>query len=84
MEDSLIENFRLAVSMDSVFINFMSAFEKAPKNYKWERAYPGILDAEDTDNEDVTVTQQLDQMLKRMILFPQVIYFQLLQKKVEF
>ena len=25
----------------------MSAFEKAPKKYKWERAYPGILDAEE-------------------------------------
>ena len=27
----------------------MSAFEKAPKEYKWERAYPGILDADQSD-----------------------------------
>ena len=45
------------------FIFFMSAFEKAPKEYKWERAYPGILDAEETDSA-VPVTQQLDKMLE--------------------
>ena len=45
-------------------IFFMSAFEKAPKDYKWERAYPGILDAADADPNDVTVTQQLDKMLE--------------------
>ena len=44
-------------------IFFMSAFEKAPKNYKWERAYPGILDAEESDS-DLTPTQQLDKMLQ--------------------
>ena len=43
-------------------IFFMSAFEKAPKEYKWERAYPGILDADDADS--ATVTQQLDKMLQ--------------------
>ncbi len=43
-------------------IFFMSAFENAPPQYKWERAYPGILDPEDV--EDPTVTQQLDQMFK--------------------
>lgn len=45
-------------------IFFMSAWEKPPKDYKWERAYPGILDAQDTDPDDVTVTQQLDKMLE--------------------
>jgi len=44
-------------------IFFMSAFEKKPKDYKWERAYPGILDPEDVDDDNITVTQQLDQML---------------------
>ena len=43
-------------------IFFMSAFEKAPKEYKWERAYPGILDADQSDG--ATVTQQLDKMLQ--------------------
>jgi len=43
-------------------IFFMSAFEKAPKEYKWERAYPGILDADESDG--ATVTQQLDKMLQ--------------------
>ena len=42
-------------------IFFMSAFEKAPKEYKWERAYPAILDADQSDG--ATVTQQLDKML---------------------
>ena len=45
-------------------IFFMSAWEKPPKDYKWERAYPGILDAADADPDDVTVTQQLDKMLE--------------------
>jgi predicted RND superfamily exporter protein len=45
-------------------IFFMSAWEKPPKDYKWERAYPGILDAEDSNPDDVTVTQQLDKMLE--------------------
>ena len=54
----------LAVGMSvEALIFFMSAFEKAPKEYKWERAYPGILDAGDTDGP-ATVTQQLDQMLE--------------------
>jgi len=44
-------------------IFFMSAFEKAPKQYKWERAYPGILDAAESDDQG-TVTQQLDKMLE--------------------
>ena len=54
----------LAVGMGiEALIFFMSAFEKAPKEYKWERAYPGILDAEDMDGGR-TVTQQLDKMLE--------------------
>ncbi len=58
-------NEMLMVGMGTeALIFFMSAFEKAPKNYKWERAYPGILDAEETDGDDITVTQQLDKMLK--------------------
>ena len=44
-------------------IFFMSAFEKKPKDYKWERAYPGILDPEDVEDDNITVSQQLDQML---------------------
>ena len=54
----------LAVGMSvEALIFFMSAFEKAPKEYKWEKAYPAILDAGDTDGP-ATVTQQLDQMLE--------------------
>jgi hypothetical protein len=45
-------------------IFFMSAFENAPPQYKWERAYPGILDADEVDSSNVTVTQQLDKMLE--------------------
>ena len=57
-------NEMLMVGMGTeALIFFMSAFEKAPKEYKWERAYPGILDAEDANPDDVTVTQQLDKML---------------------
>ena len=43
-------------------IFFMSAFENAPKEYKWEKAYPGILD--EGSKEDGTVVQQLDKMLE--------------------
>jgi hypothetical protein len=54
----------LAIGMSiEALIFFMSAFEKAPKEYKWERAYPGILDAGETDGT-ATVTQQLDKMLE--------------------
>ena len=57
-------NEMLMVGMGTeALIFFMSAFEKAPKEYKWERAYPGILDAEDLEG-DKTVTQQLDQMFQ--------------------
>jgi len=56
-------NEMLLVGMGiEALIFFMSAFEKAPKEYKWERAYPGILDADQSDG--ATVTQQLDQMLQ--------------------
>lgn len=56
-------NEMLLVGMSiEALIFFMSAFEKAPKEYKWERAYPGILDANESDG--ATVTQQLDKMLQ--------------------
>jgi len=56
-------NEMLLVGMSiEALIFFMSAFEKAPKEYKWERAYPSILDANDTDGG--TVTQQLDKMFQ--------------------
>ena len=56
-------NEMLLVGMSiEALIFFMSAFEKAPKEYKWERAYPGILDADESDG--ATVTQQLDKMLQ--------------------
>ena len=43
-------NEMLLVGMSiEALIFFMSAFEKAPKEYKWERAYPGILDADESD-----------------------------------
>tara|TARA_B100000902_G_C27296239_1_gene910108 strand:- start:1862 stop:2461 length:600 start_codon:yes stop_codon:yes gene_type:complete len=57
-------NEMLMVGMGTeALIFFMSAFEKAPKEYKWERAYPGILDTEDIEG-DKTITQQLDQMFQ--------------------
>ena len=56
-------NEMLLVGMSiEALIFFMSAFEKAPKEYKWERAYPGILDADESDG--ATVTQQLAKMLQ--------------------
>ena len=44
-------------------IFFMSAFEHAPPQYKWERAFPGILDPDETAGP-TTVTLQLDKMLE--------------------
>ena len=56
-------NEMLLVGMSiEALIFFMSAFEKAPKEYKWEKAYPDILDAHDADS--ATVTQQLDKMFQ--------------------
>ncbi len=56
-------NEMLMIGMGTeALIFFMSAFEKAPKQYNWERAYPGILDVE--DGESGTVMQQLDKMLE--------------------
>ena len=56
-------NEMLMIGMGTeALIFFMSAFEKAPKQYNWERAYPGILDVE--DKESGTVMQQLDKMLE--------------------
>ena len=43
------------------FIFFMSAFEKAPKEYNWEKAYPQILDkSEDSPG----AVQQLNDIFK--------------------
>tara|TARA_B100000945_G_scaffold309286_1_gene299972 strand:+ start:4230 stop:4862 length:633 start_codon:yes stop_codon:yes gene_type:complete len=56
-------NEMLMIGMGTeALIFFMSAFEKAPKQYNWERAYPGILDVE--DGESGNVMQQLDKMLE--------------------
>tara|TARA_B100001121_G_C18364835_1_gene468826 strand:- start:42 stop:647 length:606 start_codon:yes stop_codon:yes gene_type:complete len=67
-------NQMLLIGMGTeALIFFMSAFEKAPKKYKWERAYPGILDAEDTDDNNTTVTQQLDKMLENVDVDSKVI-----------
>jgi len=56
-------NEMLMIGMGTeALIFFMSAFEKAPKQYNWERAYPGILDTEDGDSG--SVMQQLDKMLE--------------------
>ena len=58
-------NEMLMVGMGTeALIFFLSAWEKPPKDYKWERAYPGILDIADADSDNVTVTQQLDKMLE--------------------
>tara|TARA_B110000444_G_scaffold69394_1_gene65180 strand:+ start:1229 stop:1873 length:645 start_codon:yes stop_codon:yes gene_type:complete len=57
-------NEMLIVGMGTeALIFFMSAFENAPPSYKWERAYPGILDANEIDGDNIPVTQQLDKML---------------------
>ena len=55
-----------------MFLFFFKTFEKAPKKYKWERAYPGILDAEESDDNG-TVTQQLGQMLENVDVDAKVI-----------
>jgi gliding motility-associated protein GldL len=66
-------NEMLLVGMSvEALIFFMSAFEKAPKKYKWERAYPGILDAEESDDTG-TVTQQLGEMLENVDVDSKVI-----------
>ena len=43
------------------FIFFMSAFEKAPKEYNWEKAYPQILDKSEGNKGPV---QQLNDIFK--------------------
>jgi len=65
------EMLLIGMSVEAL-IFFMSAFEKAPKKYKWERAYPGILDAEESDDNG-TVTQQLGQMLENVDVDAKVI-----------
>ena len=67
-------NEMLMVGMGTeALIFFFSAFENAPPNYKWERAYPGILDAEEVSGDDITVTQQLDKMLESVNVDSKVI-----------
>ena len=66
-------NEMLMVGMGTeALIFFLSAWEKPPKDYKWERAYPGILDAGDAD-DDLTVTQELDKMLESVDVDAKVI-----------
>ena len=65
------EMLLIGMSVEAL-IFFMSAFEKAPKKYKWERAYPNILDAEESDDNG-TVTQQLGQMLENVDVDAKVI-----------
>ena len=61
-----LANIMLIIGMGTeALIFFMSAFERPPKEYKWERAYHGILDAGDSDGP-ATVTQQLDKMLEEV------------------
>ena len=43
------------------FIFFMSAFEKAPKEYNWEKAYPQILDK---SGDSPGPVQQLNDIFK--------------------
>lgn len=67
-------NEMLMVGMGTeALIFFFSAFENAPPHYKWERAYPGILDADEIDGDDITVTQQLDKMLESVNVDSKVI-----------
>jgi len=67
-------NEMLLVGMSiEALIFFMSAFEKPPKEYKWERAYPAILDATETDSDNIPVTQQLDKMLAEVNVDAKVI-----------
>ena len=48
-------NEMLMVGMGTeALIFFLSAFENAPPAYKWERAYPGILDAHEVDGDDIS------------------------------
>ena len=44
-------------------IFFFSAFEKAPKEYHWEKAYPQILEDE-TDEDGKTAVQKLNKIFK--------------------
>jgi len=44
-------------------IFFFSAFEKAPKEYHWEKAYPQILE-DDTEEDGKTAVQKLNKIFK--------------------
>jgi len=55
-------NEMLMIGMGTeAFIFFMSAFEKAPKEYKWEKAYPQIMDKSEDSPGPV---QQLNDIFK--------------------
>ena len=55
-------NLMLMVGMGTeAFIFFMSAFEKAPKEYHWEKAYPQIMEKPEDTRGPV---QQLNDIFK--------------------
>ena len=55
-------NEMLMIGMGTeAFIFFMSAFEKAPKEYNWEKAYPQIMDKSEASPGPV---QQLNDIFK--------------------
>ena len=45
-------------------IFFFSAFEKAPKEYHWENAYPQIIDNEADADDGKTAVQKLNKIFK--------------------
>jgi len=53
-------------------IFFFSAFEKAPKEYHWEKAYPQILEDE-TDEDGKTAVQKLNKIFKEAEIDSKVI-----------
>ena len=44
--------------------SFFSAFEKAPKEYHWEKAYPQILEDESDMEDGKTAVQKLNKIFK--------------------
>ena len=46
------------------FIFFMSTFEKAPKEYSWEKAYPQIIEDESDLEDGKTAVQKLNKIFK--------------------
>ena len=53
-------------------IFFFSAFEKAPKEYHWEKAYPQILE-DDTEEDGKTAVQKLNKIFKEAEIDSKVI-----------